>query len=212
MPSNRIVTRRLALAITAGLATLPVVARARSAPLGYVFSASAADRALGLAPPLACTRGTRTRPEGPYYTPLTPRRTVLREPDARGTPLVLQGLVLTPDCRPVADAAIDLWHSDENGHYDNAGFRYRGHQFTDAAGAFRFETIRPARYPARTSHIHVKVQGEATYLLTTQLFFPDLPDDNARDWIYRDDLLLRLTRTARGLLGRFDFVLAPLPA
>ena len=209
MSSNRIVTRRFALAIAAGVATLPFLARARAASLGYVFSGPAADRALGFTPPLACTKGTRTRTEGPYYTPLTPRRAVLREPYTTGMPLVFQGLVLTPNCRPVAGAAIDVWHSDENGRYDNAGFRYRGHQFTDAAGAFRFETIRPARYPRRTPHIHVKVQGKATQLLTTQLFFPDLPDANARDRIYRDDLNLRLTRTAQGLLGRFDFVLAP---
>ena len=28
---------------------------------------------------------------------------------------------------------------------DNQGFRYRGHQFTDADGRYRLETIVPAR-------------------------------------------------------------------
>ena len=161
--SKRTITRRIALvSAAAGVVALPFVIFSRSTTLGYSFSDPAADRSLGLAPSLACTRATRGETEGPYYTPQTPQRTDLREPDTRGPPLVLQGLVLTPDCRPVAGAVIDIWHSDEDGRYDNSGFRYRGHQFTDAAGAFRFETIRPARYPGRTPHIHVKVQGAST--------------------------------------------------
>ena len=208
--SKRTITRRIALvSAAAGVVALPFVIFSRSTTLGYSFSDPAADRALGLAPPLACTRATRSETEGPYYTPQTPQRTDLREPDTRGPPLVLQGLVLTPDCRPVAGAVIDIWHSNENGRYDNSGFRYRGHQFTDAAGAFRFETIRPGRYPGRTPHIHVKVQGASTRLLTSQLFFPDLPDENARDGIIHDDLLLGLSRSPEGWLGRFDFVLSP---
>jgi protocatechuate 3,4-dioxygenase beta subunit len=133
----------------------------------------------------------------------------LQEPDSSGQPLVLEGLVLRPDCRPIAGAVIDIWHCDEHGRYDNVSFRYRGHQFTDTAGAFHFKTIRPGHYPGRTPHIHVKVQGEATRLLTTQLYFPDLQDTNAKDWIFRDDLMLRLDSISGGSRGRFDFVLAP---
>ena len=124
--------------------------------------------------------------------------------------MVFEGLVLTPDCRPVPGAVIDIWHSDERGRYDNRGFRYRGHQFTDAAGAFRFLTIRPGRYTGRTPHIHVKLQGRKARVLTTQVYFPDLEAANARDSIFRNDLLLRLDRTAAGFWrGRFDFVLQP---
>ncbi|MDE0408112.1 MAG: hypothetical protein OXN81_09650, partial [Alphaproteobacteria bacterium] len=163
-----------------------------------------------LAPPLACTPGTRSQTAGPFYTPATPRRADLREPGAGGEPLVFEGLVLTPDCRPLPGAVIDIWHSDGRGRYDNRGFRYRGHQFADAAGAFRFVTIRPGRYTGRTPHIHVKAQGRDTRVLTTQVYFPDLEDANARDSIFRDDLLVRLDRTAADLWrARFDFVLQP---
>ena len=103
---------------------------------------------------------------------------------------------------------VDIWHCDENGRYDNRGFRYRGHRLTDAAGAFRFRTIRPGRYPGRTPHIHVKVQGPTTPLLTTQLYFPDLPYDNIGDSLYRDELALRLERAGGMWLARFDFVLS----
>ena len=211
--SKRLVTRRHAIAglvVVGAAGALPLLSRARSAGLGYEFSGPAAGRGLDLEPPLSCTAGTRTRTAGPFYTPSTPRRGNLREPGTSGEPLVFEGLVLTPDCRPVGGAVVDIWHCDEHGAYDNRGFRYRGHQFTDAAGAFRFETIRPARYTGRTPHLHVKVQGEATRVLTTQVYFPDVETANARDSIFRDDLVMRLGRSGSGeWRGRFDFVLAP---
>ena len=209
--TTRTVTRRLAvtgLAATASAAAVPLFARAGAASSGYAFSGPAADRGLALAPPTPCTPGTRSRTAGPFYTPETPQRDSLREPDTVGEALVFQGLVLAEDCRPLAGAVIDIWHCDERGHYDNRGFRYRGHQFTDAAGAFRIETIRPGHYTGRTPHIHVRVQGEATRLLTTQVFFPDLREENAGDWIYQDDLAMRLDRDGDAWRGRFDFVLA----
>ena len=116
--------------------------------------------------------------------------------------------MLASDCRPLAGAAIDIWHCDERGRYDNRGFRYRGHQFTDGAGAFRFATVRPVRYSGRTPHIHVKLQGETTRPLTTQVYFPDEREANARDYIFREGLLLRLGRAGDAWRGRFDFVLA----
>ena len=208
--SNRRLTRRTVTAgLAAGAAAALLPPGARSATPGYEFRGPAPDRGLGLAPPPACTPGTIGRTAGPFYTPSTPRRTRLLEPDSGGEPLVLQGLVLTPDCRTVPGAVVDLWHCDERGRYDNSGFRYRGHQFTDAAGAFRFETVRPGHYTGRTPHFHVKVQGEKTRLLTTQLYFPDLREANSRDFIYRDELLLQLDRVGGHWRARFDFVLAP---
>ena len=197
------------MAAAASAAALPLVAGARSTPLGYAFPEAAADRGLGLAPAALCTPGTPSVTEGPYYTPSTPRRADLREADIAGETLVLSGLVLTPDCRPVPGAAIDIWHCDARGRYDNRGFRLRGHQFADAAGGFRFRTIRPGIYPGRTPHIHVKVQGRATRLLTSQLYFPDRPYDNVGDSLYRDELLLRLDRAGETWRARFDFVLSP---
>ena len=200
----------LAAAGVAGAGSFSLIARARSSSLDYAFTGPAPDRGLGLSPPLACTPGTRGQTAGPFYTPGTPRRANLREPDTTGEPLVFEGLVLTPDCWPVGGAVVDIWHCDEHGRYDNDGFRYRGHQFTDAAGAFRFETIRPTRYRGRTAHIHVRVQGEASRLLTTQVYFSDLETSNARDFIFRDELVMRLERASGGeWRGRFDFVLAP---
>ncbi|MCY4397653.1 MAG: intradiol ring-cleavage dioxygenase [Rhodospirillaceae bacterium] len=210
--SDRSMTRRTVAAGlaagTAGAAATLFWSGARSTTLGYAFRGPAADRSLDLARPAACTPGTAGQTEGPYYTPSAPRRASLREPGG-GEPLVLQGLVLTPDCRPVPGAVVDLWHCDERGRYDNSGYRYRGHQFTDAAGAFFFETIRPGHYTGRTPHFHLKVQGKETRLLTTQLYFPDLRDANRRDFIYRDELRMQLGWAGGIWRARFDFVLAP---
>ena len=207
--SKRGLTRRSVAVGVAGTAATLFLPGAHATTLGYAFRGPAADRGLGLAPPAACTPGTAGRTAGPFYTPSTPRRTRLLESDSGGERLNLQGLVLTPDCRPVPGAVVDLWHCDERGRYDNRGFRYRGHQFTDSAGAYRFETIRPVRYSGRTPHFHVMVQGETTRLLTTQLFFPDLQEANRRDFIYRDELRMRLGREDGIWRARFDFVLAP---
>ncbi|MFP5245549.1 MAG: dioxygenase, partial [Thermoanaerobaculia bacterium] len=132
--------------------------------------------------------------EGPFYKRDTPERSVLREAATVGAPLTLRGRVLTPDCRPVVGAVVDVWSCDGAGVYDNETFRLRGHQFTDAAGTFAFETVKPGDYKDfgihRTPHVHVKVQGRGTRLLTTQLFFPG-EALNEQDWFFDEKLLVR---------------------
>ena len=149
---------------------------------------------------------TLRQTEGPFFKPRSPNRSDLREPNLTGDPLAISGLVLTRSCRPVAGALVDLWHADCAGEYDNKTFRGRGHQFTDSDGRYRFITVKPARYPGRTRHFHVKVQAANRPVLTTQLYFPNDPG-NDRDPIFRKDLLMRLSD--RGVLpaANFDFVL-----
>lgn len=43
----------------------------------------------------------------------------------------------------MAGALLDLWQADHYGAYDDAGYRYRGHQYTGADGAFALSTIVP---------------------------------------------------------------------
>ncbi len=148
---------------------------------------------------------TPRQTEGPYYTPNAPERANLREPGMKGTALALSGLVLTRSCKPVAGAIVDLWHADDAGEYDNKGFRLRGFVKTDAQGRYSFETIRPGLYPGRTRHFHAKVSAPGARLLTTQLYFPGEPH-NARDGIYRKELLMSVANAGEGLAARFDFV------
>jgi protocatechuate 3,4-dioxygenase beta subunit len=145
---------------------------------------------------------TPRQTEGPYYTPDTPQRASLVEPGSKADRLTLTGRVVSPQCRPVAKALLDVWHCDENGAYDNAGFRYRGHLFTDAEGRFRLETIFPALYPGRARHIHVKVQAPGRRILTTQLYFPG----DARDFLWRPELTVAMAQRAQARAAAFQFI------
>ncbi len=144
--------------------------------------------------------------EGPFFKPRSPRRSDLIEPGVTGQPIEITGYVLTRGCKPAPRALIDVWQADASGAYDNAGFRLRGHLFTDGEGRFRLRTIVPGGYVGRTRHIHVKVQPPGGQILTTQLYFPGEPG-NARDFLFRKELLLRTAKAGGALAGRFDFVL-----
>ena len=133
---------------------------------------------------------TRAQTEGPFFTPDTPVKRDFRS-DGPGDPINLVGFVLTPDCRPVAGALIELWHADGSGRYDNRDYHFRGHQFADDQGRFVFETVMPGLYPGRTRHFHMKVQPKGGKVLTTQLYFPDEPG-NRRDGIFHDSLLMQI--------------------
>lgn len=156
----------------------------------------------------ASAQATPPQTAGPFYTPDSPRRTSLVEAGERGPRLLLTGRVVTMDCRPVRGALLDVWHCDATGRYDNAGFRYRGHLFADAAGRYRLETIVPGLYPGRTRHIHMRVQAPGGRPLTTQLYFPGEPG-NAGDGLWQRALEIALAAPATGQpqAGRFDFVL-----
>jgi protocatechuate 3,4-dioxygenase beta subunit len=162
-----------------------------------------------LPPTPACDDGdapTVRQTEGPYFKPRSPERTTLCEPGMAGRPVELSGIVLTRACRPVARALVDLWHADDKGDYDNAGFRLRGHAFTDAEGRYRFDTIMPGVYPGRTRHFHVKVQAPNKPLLTTQFYFPN-EAGNRRDGLFRRELLIKVADASDRITARFDVVL-----
>jgi protocatechuate 3,4-dioxygenase beta subunit len=198
--TDRELTRRRLLEL--GLALPPLAA------LGGL-----ADEALG-ATPLAPTPAiadaddpTPALSEGPYFTPSSPRRRSVVPAGARGTRLTLSGRVLTTAGRPVARALVDFWQCDAAGVYDNEGYRFRGHQLTDARGRYTLFTVVPGLYPGRTRHIHVKVQAPRRSVLTTQLFFPGVAA-NRSDGIYTPECLVRRWRLANGRRhARFDFVL-----
>jgi protocatechuate 3,4-dioxygenase beta subunit len=185
-----------------------------------MLGSALASSSLGLAIPCpSFAQGAATTPqchdgdeatiretEGPYFKPSSPQRADLVEPDTRARLVEINGQVMTRSCRPVERALLDLWHADEQGQYDNTGFRYRGHVFTDGEGRYRFRTIMPALYPGRTRHYHIKVQAPQRPVLTTQLYFPDEPT-NRRDGLFRRDLVMRISEAPNSLAARFDFIL-----
>jgi protocatechuate 3,4-dioxygenase beta subunit len=123
-----------------------------------------------------------------------------------GSPILLTGQVLTTDCQPIAGAALEFWHTNAQGEYDNAGYTFRGQQFTDAAGRYQLETISPGIYPGRTRHIHVLIKSAEHSTLTTQLYFPDEPL-NEGDFLYQPELLMSVDHSDEHPQAQFNFVL-----
>jgi protocatechuate 3,4-dioxygenase beta subunit len=127
---------------------------------------------------------------GPYYLVDELVRSDIRE-GKNGVPLDLRLLVLNAQsCRPLAGAAVDLWHCDAAGAYSGFGAAdgqshtfLRGIQITDQDGLAQFRTIYPGCYPGRTNHIHftVRTAGARTgdtyrgghVAHTGQVFFPE---------------------------------------
>ena len=203
MPDERLTRRRL---VELGLA-LPA-----ALPLGAALAGSGllSEPVLAATPELldADDDPTPALTEGPYFTPSSPRRRTIVPAGAAGTRLTLTGRVLRTNGRPVANALVDWWQCDARGVYDNDGYRFRGHQLTDAQGRYTLNTVVPGIYPGRTRHIHVKVQAPRRRVLTTQLFFPGVAG-NRGDGIYTAECLISGWRLAQGRRhGRFDFVLA----
>jgi protocatechuate 3,4-dioxygenase beta subunit len=169
---------------------------------------TAAPATITLAPTPECADDDDVTPaqtEGPYFKPNSPQRTNIRA-EATGTKLVLTGTVVTTGCKPVGRALVDFWQTDAGGNYDNSGFGFRGHQFTDAQGRYQVETVMPGLYPGRTRHIHVKVQASGGRILTTQLYFPG-EARNASDGIYRKECEVKISDAPDGKRATFTFVL-----
>lgn len=104
---------------------------------------------------------------------------------AEGVPLTVRLRVVdtTNGCRPLAGAAVYLWHCDARGRYSvyelpNENY-LRGVQPADADGWVTFETVFPGCYAGRWPHIHFEVYpsleravSSANKLATSQLALP----------------------------------------
>ena len=84
---------------------------------------------------------------------------------ATGVPLTVNLTVVDSKngCKPLAGAAVYIWHCDINGGYSlyspgvTAENYLRGVQVTDSNGVVNFTSIFPAAYSGRWPHIHLEV-------------------------------------------------------
>jgi protocatechuate 3,4-dioxygenase beta subunit len=133
---------------------------------------------------------TPAQPEGPFYPLEIPAdhdsdlTVVAGAPEAAlGTPLLVEGLLLTASGVPVAGATVEIWQTDRQGIYlhpgdpdfaqRDPGFQGYGESVTDRSGAWSFSTILPDVYGGRPRHIHAKVRIDDGEVLTTQIYFAD---------------------------------------
>jgi len=150
-----------------------------------------------------------------------------REALAQGTVLHLTGSVRATNGDPVADALVEIWQADVHGRYlppkDGApgrrdqNFQGYGQARTDAAGAYRFRTIRPVPYESRPPHIHFQITHPRFRTLVTQMYVVGEAGRENPGFFggqrVRDALSITLRPVddaGPGALGaRFDVVLAP---
>jgi protocatechuate 3,4-dioxygenase beta subunit len=185
----------------------PPAAPATPSPAAASATAAGEEAVASATQETTCNGTLVEQTEGPYYTAGAPERADLTDDATVGIPLTRTGRVLDASCTPVAGAPIEFWQADGAGVYDNSGYDLRGAQVTDADGAYTLETVIPGLYPSRTEHIHVKVTGPDGVVHTTQLYFPDVPQ-NDDDGIFSDSMLVTVTEeTDDSMAATFDFVL-----
>jgi hydroxyquinol 1,2-dioxygenase len=140
---------------------------------------------------------TETTVTGPFHAPAMEMK--MGENIARGEevnrsePTVVRGRILDANNKPIANAKIDVWQSNDDGFYDiqdtnQPDMNLRGIFTTDASGDFWFKSIKPAAYPVptdgpvgevlrasgrhpmRPAHIHFWIEAEGYETLITHIF------------------------------------------
>jgi protocatechuate 3,4-dioxygenase beta subunit len=153
-----------------------------------------------------------------------------------GERIIVTGRVVDSDSRPVAHTLVEIWQANAAGRYLDPGdnhqapldpnFTGAGRCLTDAAGRYRFVTVKPGAYPWknhdnawRPAHIHFSVFGpQLAGRLVTQMYFPgdalmaldpvlqSIPDPRGRERVVaRFDLDTTVPEWALGY--RWDIVL-----
>jgi hydroxyquinol 1,2-dioxygenase len=166
---------------------------------------------------------TETTVLGPFYLGehrVTPYGADIAA-DEPGARLFVTGTVASSGGAPIAGAAVDIWHSDDEGFYDaQKGTEepsLRARFITDADGRFGFRTIVPSsypiphdgpvgqlleatkRHPMRPAHIHFRIAAPGHETLVTHLFMPGDPW-LASDAVFgvKESLVATLTAQAGG--------------
>jgi len=104
----------------------------------------------------------------------------------RGDRMVVRGIVTDKDKKPVANASVYLYHTDNDGRYNNEehrpGFggekpRLYAYMRTDSVGRYVYGGIRPAAYPGLTlpAHVHFVVQAEGFQPRVLEFWFEGDP-------------------------------------
>ena len=152
---------------------------------------------------------------GPYLSiglrPLE-RSTVV--PPGTGGSLTIGGRVLDGAGEPVPDAVVELWQADPDGRFaaGDGSSSWFGRSLADAAGRFRFCTVKPGRVALPSGALqapHLELLVFARGLLRpvrTRMYFPDEAEANDADPVLIGIADRRQTLVAVGEDGglRFD--------
>jgi catechol 1,2-dioxygenase len=129
---------------------------------------------------------------GPFYKREAPNTSTLRAPGDAGMPLTLSGVVYDVRGEIVPDSKLEIWQTDNDGHYDIEGYRYRTLLQPGTKGAYAIESVMPGHYPTRVcQHVHYLVTAPGHKPVITQLYFATDPvfDGNPDKNYTRDPLI-----------------------
>jgi protocatechuate 3,4-dioxygenase beta subunit len=135
---------------------------------------------------------------GPAHSPITPEDSDLTRNagtggEAIGERIIVTGQVLDERGTPVPNTLVEVWQANAAGRYFHRvdqhhapldpNFLGIGRCLTDAAGVYRFLTVKPGAYPWenhenawRPAHIHFSLLGSGSVSrLVTQMYFPGDP-------------------------------------
>lgn len=133
----------------------------------------------------AAGKETASNEVGPFYKKGAPGNPKLRQPGDTGFALNISGRVVNTKGEVVHGATVDIWHANDRGIYDLAGYRFRA-KLALHENVYAVETIMPGHYPDRVcQHVHYKVQAPGHRTLVTQLYFatdPAFEGDPAKNW------------------------------
>jgi hydroxyquinol 1,2-dioxygenase len=139
---------------------------------------------------------TETTVLGPFFVAAAPELPLGADisPGVPGEPMFISGSVRDPQGRPIANATVDTWHSDDDGNYDVqklddlSELAMRARLRTDQDGRFHYRTVRPAAYPIphdgpvgamleaqgrhpwRPAHVHFMIAAPGHETLVTHVF------------------------------------------
>ena len=173
-------------------------------------------------------RATTANMLGPFWRADSPRMdngaSIVRAP-TRGDPIFVTAYVKDIDGSPVAGAEVDVWHSSDEGFYENqdpgqADWNLRGKFTTDAQGKISFRSIKPTGYPIpvngpvgdllraqgrhnlRPAHIHFLIYKPGYKTQFSQVYSSDDPN-------LATDVQFGVTRALIGQYVRHDDEPAP---
>lgn len=139
---------------------------------------------------------------GPFWRTGSPAtangESIVRSPTP-GDPIFVDAWIKDREGKPVAGAEVDVWHSSNEGFYENqdpdqADMNLRGTFVTDADGHIAFRSVKPAGYPIpvtgpvgdllraqgrhnmRPAHIHFLIFKEGFKTQFSQIYSSDDPN------------------------------------
>jgi len=147
-------------------------------------------------------RGTTANLLGPFWrmgSPPTEAGASIVRSATPGDPIFVEAWVKDQAGQPVAGAEVDVWHSSNEGFYENqdpaqADMNLRGKFVTDADGRIAFRSVKPAGYPIpvtgpvgdllraqgrhnmRPAHVHFLIFKEGYKTQFSQIYSSDDPN------------------------------------